>query len=121
MCYICDMARKKKKKRTVSTEPKIPPLSPERWERYYLALEQAENDAHQGNITYWDLGPGERPRVVLVHFRQVARKEQIPVTIEIAKSQSTPSLKFTFQSKSSTPKVRVVDSAGTVKAELEKD
>ncbi|MCP4407109.1 MAG: hypothetical protein GY807_04985 [Gammaproteobacteria bacterium] len=75
------MAKKKKPRTSKKPTHYTPNLSPQRYERYYLALEEGEVAAHADDAVYWDLGPGERPDKVLADMRYVAKKENIPVKI----------------------------------------
>ena len=106
----------KKRKRSKSKTVAIPPVSDQRYEEYLLALEQGEELARQGKKVFWDVGKGERPAIVLAHFRQVARKENIPVIIKPA-SKDRQSLVFRYPAPSqTTQKVRVRNEEGTLKA-----
>ncbi len=77
------MAKKKRKAKKMN-KPYVPKLSPSRYERLYLILEQGENDAliHGRTVIYFSIEGGERPERLLADFRHVAKKEQVPVTID---------------------------------------
>ena len=75
------MGKKKKPRNVKKQTPYLPNLSPQRYERYYLALEEGEVAAHEDQAVYWDLGPGERPDKVLADMRYVAKKEKVSVKI----------------------------------------
>ena len=77
------MSKKKKPKK-----PYTPKLSLQKYDRYFLALEEGEVAAHADQAIFWDLGPGERPARVLADLRFVAKKEKIPVRIEYGSGRS---------------------------------
>ncbi len=89
----------KKRKPRKANKPYVPKLSPGRYNRLYLILEQGENEAHTHGRTviYFEVSGGERPGRLLADFRHVAKKAGIPVVIDmfddsqlVLKYQTTP-------------------------------
>ena len=100
------MAKKKQKpKKNKAKKPYVPKLSAQKYERYYMALEEGEVAAHDDKAVYWDLAPGEIPPRVLADMRYVAKKEKIPVRVELGPGRS---LCLFYTSKKAPTAVRVV-------------
>jgi hypothetical protein len=106
-------AKRKKKggKKGKPAKPN-PPLLPAVYERYYWALEEGEAIAWNNQAVYWDVGPGERPQVVLAHMRKVARERGIPVTLVV----ENQCLVLTYESEPEPQTVRIRANDGTLKA-----
>ena len=82
----CSFMKKNKRRR-----PSKAPYK--RYEKYLLALLEGKETA-VGNKVYWDLGPGERPHIVLVDFTYIVRKEKLEIAIKVARGGR--SLVFTY-------------------------
>jgi len=86
------MGKRRKKKQTVSN--RVPQLREERYRRILQWLIGAQ-DASHGHSVFYDLGPGERPDVVLAHFKLVAKREGFDVAIGFtSRDKKTLSLVF---------------------------
>ena len=73
----------KKRKPRKANKPYVPKLSPGRYNRLYLILEQGENDAHTHGRTviYFEVSGGERPGTYWQTFVMSPRKQGYPLSL----------------------------------------